>query len=51
MLFATANPMPTTALSPNAKAPATAIPLCASEIIQKNKLTIIKVKIIEIITT
>lgn len=30
--FANANPMPTTALTPNARAPAIAIPLWASEI-------------------
>lgn len=41
MLFATANPMPTTALIPNAKTPATAIPLWASEIIKKINSTII----------
>lgn len=35
--FANANPMPTTALIPNAKAPAIAIPLCASEINKKKK--------------
>lgn len=33
MPFANANPMPTTALTPNARAPAIAIPLCASEIV------------------
>jgi hypothetical protein len=32
MLFANANPIPTIALIPNAKPPATAIPLCASKI-------------------
>lgn len=41
--------MPTTALIPNAKAPAIAIPLCASEINQKEKLYLTPYNIIRYI--